>query len=92
MPRKAPLLPTLPKPAILIILCVTGSPQVEGALYGENGILRVPLNPGLIIADCSTAEPASTLRIAADLAVRNIHFLDTPLTRTPKEAEAGNSG
>ena len=75
----------------LVVLCVTGSPQVEDALYGENGILK-GAKPGLIIADCSTAEPASTLRIAGDLAAKNIHFLDTPLTRTPKEAEAGKLG
>ncbi len=75
----------------LIILCVTGSPQVEDALYGENGILK-GAKPDLIIADCSTAEPASTLRIAADLTTKGIHFLDTPLTRTPKEAEAGKLG
>ena len=75
----------------LVILCVTGSPQVEDALYSENGIVK-GAGAGLIIADWSTAEPASTLRIAADLAARNIHFLDTPLTRTPKEAEAGKLG
>jgi 3-hydroxyisobutyrate dehydrogenase-like beta-hydroxyacid dehydrogenase len=81
----------LAKACDLIILCVTGSPQVESAIYGEMGILK-GAKPGLIIADCSTAEPASTLRIAADLATRNIHFLDTPLTRTPREAEAGKLG
>ncbi len=75
----------------LVILCVTGSPQVEDALYGTNGVLK-GAKPGLIIADCSTAEPASTLRIAADLAGKNIHFVDTPLTRTPREAEAGKLG
>lgn len=75
----------------LIILCVTGSPQVEAAIYGETGILS-GARKGLIIADCSTAEPASTLKIAADLATRGIQFLDTPMTRTPKEAEAGKLG
>jgi 3-hydroxyisobutyrate dehydrogenase-like beta-hydroxyacid dehydrogenase len=75
----------------LVILCVTGSPQVEDALYGNQGIMK-GAKPGLIIADCSTAEPASTLRIAADLAGKQVHFLDTPLTRTPKEAEAGKLG
>ena len=75
----------------LVILCVTGSPQVEDALYATSGLLK-GAKPGLIIADCSTAEPASTLRIAEDLAARQIHFLDTPLTRTPKEAEAGKLG
>lgn len=75
----------------MVILCVTGSPQVEDAVYGENGLIK-GAKPGLIIADCSTAEPASTQRIAADLAQRGIDFLDTPLTRTPKEAEAGKLG
>ena len=75
----------------LVILCVTGSPQVEDALYAETGVLK-GAKPGLVIADCSTAEPASTQRIAADLAAKGIHFLDTPLTRTPKEAEAGKLG
>ena len=48
----------------VIILCVTGSPQVEEAVYGENGLLA-GLRPGLTIADCTTAEPHSTRRIAA---------------------------
>ena len=47
---------------------------------------------GLIIADCSTAEPTSTIKIAADLKARGVHFVDTPMTRTPKEAEAGKLG
>lgn len=81
----------LAKTCDLIILCVTGTPQVEAAIYGETGILN-GANAGLIIADCSTAEPASTIRIAADLGSRHIHFLDTPLTRTPQEAEAGKLG
>ena len=75
----------------LVILCVTGTPQVEEAVYGENG-LASGLKAGLVIADCSTAEPASTIRIAADLASKGVHFVDTPMTRTPKEAEAGMLG
>ncbi len=81
----------LAKTCDLIILCVTGSPQVEEALYGESGIMKAA-KPGLIIADCSTAEPAATQRIAADLAAKGVHFCDTPMTRTPKEAEAGKLG
>ena len=75
----------------LVILCVTGTPQIEQAVYGENG-LASGLKAGLVIADCSTAEPASTIRIAADLAKKGVHFVDTPMTRTPKEAEAGKLG
>lgn len=75
----------------LVILCVTGTPQVESIIYGEHGVAFAERN-GLIIADCSTAEPQSTIRIAADLAKHGVHFLDTPMTRTPKEAEAGKLG
>jgi 3-hydroxyisobutyrate dehydrogenase-like beta-hydroxyacid dehydrogenase len=79
------------KASDLVILCVTGTPQVEEAVYGAKG-LSSALRDGLIIADCSTAEPASTIRIAADLKAKGVHFVDTPMTRTPKEAEAGKLG
>lgn len=75
----------------MVILCVTGTPQVEEALYGAKG-LSSAFRDGLIIADCSTAEPAATIRIAADLKAKGVHFVDTPMTRTPKEAEAGKLG
>jgi 3-hydroxyisobutyrate dehydrogenase-like beta-hydroxyacid dehydrogenase len=75
----------------LVILCVTGTPQIEEIVYGQHG-LAFAERQGLIIADCSTAEPASTIKIAADLAKHGVHFLDTPMTRTPKEAEAGKLG
>ncbi len=75
----------------MVILCVTGTPEVEQAIYGANG-LAAAFRKGLIIADCSTAEPDSTIRIAADLKTKGVHFVDTPMTRTPKEAEAGKLG
>lgn len=79
------------KDSDLVILCVTGSPQVEHLVYGEYGLLGA-VREGLVIADCSTAEPHSTLRIAADIEAKGGHFVDTPMTRTPKEAEAGKLG
>jgi 3-hydroxyisobutyrate dehydrogenase-like beta-hydroxyacid dehydrogenase len=75
----------------LVFLCVTGTPEVEATIYGENGLLGA-MRKGLIIADCSTAVPQSTIKIAADVAAKGGHFVDTPLTRTPKEAEAGKLG
>ena len=39
------------------------------------------------VVDCTTAEPASTERIAEALAARNVRFADAPLTRSPKDAE-----
>jgi 6-phosphogluconate dehydrogenase (decarboxylating) len=75
----------------MVILCVTGTPQIEALVYGESGLLGA-VRPGLVIADCSTAEPASTMKIAADVEATGGHFVDTPMTRTPKEAESGTLG
>src|SRR3954451_24939264 len=72
----------------LIFLCVTGSPEVEDVLRRRHGVLE-GLNPGAIVADCSTAEPTSTVRMAALTEARGGRFVDTPLVRTPKEAEEG---
>lgn len=72
----------------VVILCVTGSPQVEQIVYGDRGLLS-GARDGLIVIDCSTSEPSSTLRIAEDFAARNIRMADAPLARTPVEAAQG---
>jgi len=69
-------------------ICVTGSPQVEEVIYGKDGVLDAG-RPGLLVVDTSTAEPASSARIRADLAVKGVKLIDAPLARTPKEAEEG---
>jgi 3-hydroxyisobutyrate dehydrogenase-like beta-hydroxyacid dehydrogenase len=72
----------------IVFICVTGSPQVEEVIYGKDGILEAA-RLGLIVVDTSTAEPASSAKIRADLAARGIRMVDAPLARTPKEAEEG---
>jgi 3-hydroxyisobutyrate dehydrogenase-like beta-hydroxyacid dehydrogenase len=72
----------------IIILVLTGSPQVEAVLTGEGGVLQ-GLRPGTIVIDCSTAVPASTQRMATAVEAAGGRFLDTPMTRTPKEAAEG---
>jgi 3-hydroxyisobutyrate dehydrogenase-like beta-hydroxyacid dehydrogenase len=72
----------------IIILCVTGTPQVEEVLLGEDGVLK-GLNKGAIVIDCSTAVPTSTERVAKLVIEQGGYFLDTPMTRTPKEAAEG---
>jgi 3-hydroxyisobutyrate dehydrogenase-like beta-hydroxyacid dehydrogenase len=72
----------------VVILCVTGSPQIEEIVYGENGILGAA-REGLIVIDTSTAEPSSTEKIRGDLAPKGTLYVDAPLARTPKEAEEG---
>lgn len=73
----------------VVILCVTGSPEVENTLYRDGGLLE-GLHDGMVIADCSTAEPDSTVKVAADVEARGGRYVDIPMTRTPKEAETGN--
>jgi 3-hydroxyisobutyrate dehydrogenase-like beta-hydroxyacid dehydrogenase len=72
----------------IIHICLSNSPQVEGVFRGPDGILA-GARPGLIVVDASTADPNSTLALAAELAAAGGHFVDAPLGRTPKEAEAG---
>ncbi|MGH6928483.1 MAG: NAD(P)-dependent oxidoreductase, partial [Dongiaceae bacterium] len=71
----------------IVFLCVTGSPQVEELVFAK-GLLD-GIAAGTIVADCSTAEPTSTLKVAAAVEARGGRFVDTPLVRTPKEAEEG---
>jgi 3-hydroxyisobutyrate dehydrogenase len=69
----------------VVILCVTGSPEVEDVLYRKGGLLE-GLKPGTIVIDCSTAIPSSTLKVAESVEKAGGRFLDAPMTRTPKEA------
>ena len=72
----------------VVILVLTGSPQVEAVLSGADGVLA-GLQPGSVVIDCSTAIPASTLRMAQAVQAAGSRFLDAPMTRTPKEAAEG---
>jgi 3-hydroxyisobutyrate dehydrogenase-like beta-hydroxyacid dehydrogenase len=72
----------------IVHLCVTGSPQVEALVRGPDGLLA-GARPGMVIVDCSTSNPVSTLALAAEARSRGVTFVDAPLSRTPKEAEAG---
>ncbi|MBP6776273.1 MAG: NAD(P)-dependent oxidoreductase [Piscinibacter sp.] len=71
-----------------VILCVTGSPQVESIVDGADGLLAAAA-PGLMVIDTSTAEPSSTNRLRAAFEARGCRYVDAPLARTPKEAEEG---
>ncbi len=76
----------------VVILCVTGTPQVEAVLLGEagkGGGVLAGLRPGTVVIDCSTAVPTSTERVAQAVQAAGGRFLDAPMTRTPKEAAEG---
>lgn len=72
----------------IIILCVTGSPEVEAVLCGADGALE-GLRPGTVIIDCSTAVPSSSVRMAEAVQASGGHFIDAPMTRTAQYAHEG---
>ncbi len=72
----------------VVILCVTGAPEVEKIAYGETGFLA-GIRSGQIVIDCTTSEPAMTARLEQDLAEKGARLADAPLARTPVEAESG---
>lgn len=72
----------------VILICVTGTPEVEDVLTGQGALLEA-LRPGMVVIDCSTAIPESTLRLAAMVAAKGADFIDAAMTRTPKEAREG---
>ncbi len=74
--------------AEVVILCVTGTPQVEANVYGPKGLLEA-CRTGQIVIDCSTSQPNATDRIRADFAKKGVRFVDAPLSRTPVQAEEG---
>jgi 3-hydroxyisobutyrate dehydrogenase-like beta-hydroxyacid dehydrogenase len=69
-------------------LCVTGSPQVEAIMNGPDGIFASG-KKGLIVIDCSTSNPVSTMALAESAQAHGMTLIDAPLGRTPAEAEAG---
>ena len=77
----------------VIFLCVTSSVQVEDLIRRKDGIRAGAQarsgKGGLIIVDCSTADPNSTISMAGELAPLGVRIIDAPLGRSPKEAELG---
>lgn len=69
----------------VILLCLTGSPEVASVVAA----LKPGLAKGAMVVDCSTSDPTVSLTLAAELAEIGVDFVDAPLSRTPKEAWAG---
>ncbi len=72
----------------VVILCVTGAPQVEEIVFGAEGIAAAARD-GMIVIDTSTSEPATTAKAREALASKGVRLVDAPLSRTPVEAEQG---
>ncbi len=75
----------------MVITVVGNSIQMEDIVRRSDGLLA-GMKKGTIIADCTTAQPDSSVALAAEIAAKGGRFVDIPMTRTPKEAEAGKLG
>jgi 3-hydroxyisobutyrate dehydrogenase-like beta-hydroxyacid dehydrogenase len=84
---EAPSARALAEASDIVVLCVTGSPEVAAVVEGPEGLASA--GKPLVVIDCSTSDPSQTLVLAARLAERGITLIDAPLSRTPKDAEAG---
>jgi len=85
--KEAPSAKALAEASDVVVICVTGSPQVEAIVLGPDGLASA--KKPLLIVDCSTSEPASTRRLALELESAGLGFVDAPLSRTPKDAWEG---
>jgi hypothetical protein len=72
----------------VVVICVTGSPEVEAVIEGADGLAAA--GKPLLVIDSSTSSPTVTTRLAASLSQKNITLVDAPLSRTPKDAWEGS--
>jgi len=72
----------------LVLLSLPSSREVEAVVLGEGGLLE-QARPGLLVVDLTTAEPASTRRLYAELAARGAGLLDVGISGGPGPAADG---
>lgn len=69
----------------VLLLSLPSSREVEAVMADVLALGR----PGLVVADASTAEPASTRRLQAQAARAGIGYVDAPVSGGPKGAAEG---
>lgn len=74
--------------AQVVITCFPVSADVESLLEGPEGLLA-SMAPGSVLVDCTSGDPATSRRIAAQCAGAGIAFLDAPVSGGVAGAEAG---
>jgi len=65
--------------AATVITMLPNGALVADALLNDPGLARA-LRPGSVVIDMSSSAPAGTQRLAAQLAERDIHLLDAPVS------------
>jgi len=72
----------------VVFTCLPTSRDVERLLDGPDG-LEGALEPGALFIDCTSGDPATSIRIAQRLATRGVGFIDAPVSGGTNGAAAG---
>jgi len=65
--------------ADVVVICVSDTPDVEGILFGPDGVVD-GARPGSLIVDCSTIAPSGSWTFAARLAEHGLRMVDAPVS------------
>jgi 3-hydroxyisobutyrate dehydrogenase-like beta-hydroxyacid dehydrogenase len=75
--------------AEVVWLCVSDTAAVEQTLFGTDGVEH-SLAQGTIIADSSTISPSATIKFAARVREKGVHYVDAPMTGSKIGAANGS--
>ncbi len=65
--------------AEVVITCMPSSVEVDEVMGGTDG-LNAGLERGSVLLDCTSGDPATSRRIARELAERGVDFVDAPVS------------
>jgi 2-hydroxy-3-oxopropionate reductase len=73
---------TVAEAADIIITMVPDTPDVEHALFDDDGV-AAGLSPGKVVVDMSSISPTATTQYAARIEALGCHYLDAPVSGGP---------
>ena len=74
--------------ADIVVTCLPTSREVAALLSGPDGLLGA-ISAGATLLDCTSGDPETSRRIAAQLQAVGAHFVDAPVSGGVNGAEAG---
>jgi 3-hydroxyisobutyrate dehydrogenase len=75
--------------ADIVITCLPESADVAALLAADDQAMVRALRPGTLLVDCTSGDPETSRRIASELAVADVSFIDAPVSGGVVGAEAG---
>lgn len=72
----------------VILICVSDTPDVEGVLFGRDGV-SAGIKPGTLVVDHSTISPQKTVEMAKQLNAQGAAYLDAPVSGGSEGAAKG---